>query len=141
MANNAARRDVPEPTGWVGWIGFATVMLALAGIFHILAGFVALFKEDVYVTSNQAIWVLDYSSWGWIHIVGGVLALFAAGSLLRGNMYGRIFAVIVAGLSAIANMAFVPIYPLWSLLIITIDILVIWAVVVHGREMQDTEDI
>jgi hypothetical protein len=57
---------------------------------------------------------------------------------MSGNMYGRVFAVIIALLSAVANMAFVPVYPIWSLLIITVDILVIWAVTVHGGELKDS---
>src|SRR4029079_19151898 len=99
--------------GWVGWIGFASIMLMLAGFFHILAGIVALFKDDVFVTAHSNVWILDYSQWGWVHILGGALALLAAGSLASGNAFGRIFAVLVALASAVANMAFVPIYPIW----------------------------
>lgn len=126
-----------EPTGWVGWIGFASFMLLLAGVFAIIAGIVALFRDTVVFNSaTHAAWVLSYNEWGWIHIVGGLLSLAAAGSLASGNMFGRIFAVIVALLSATANMAFVPVYPIWSILVITIDVLVIWAVVVHGSEVK-----
>lgn len=124
-----------EVSGWVGWIGFASALLWLAGFFHLIAGFVALFKNDVYVSTARNVWILDYSAWGWIHIIGGLLAIVAASSLFRGGMFGRAVAVIFAMLSAIANMAFIPIYPIWSLIIITIDFLVLWAVIVHGREM------
>ena len=124
-------------TGWVGWIGFAAVMLALVGIFHMVAGFVALFQEDVYVSTNNALWLFDYSQWGWIHILGGLLAFVAAGSLAQGNMYGRVIAVLVAVASIVANVAFVPVYPIWSLMMVTIGILVIWAVMVHGSELKD----
>jgi len=126
-------------TGWVGWIGFASLMMMLAGIFHIIAGFVALFQEDVFVASPNALWVFDYSQWGWIHILGGLLALLAAGSLMQGKLFGRTMVILVAMFSAIANMAFVPVYPVWSLMIVTIDLLVIWAVSVHGGEMKDLQ--
>jgi len=126
-----------EPTGWVGWIGFAAFMLLLGGIFAIIAGIAALFKDTVFLQSTTGnAWVLDYTQWGWIHIILGFMAFLAAGSLAAGNVYGRIFAVIVALLSAVANMAFVPVYPIWSLLVITVDILVIWAVIVHGGEVK-----
>lgn len=128
-----------EVTGWVGWIGFASLMLMLAGVFHIIAGFVALFQEDVYVAAPNALWVFDYSQWGWIHILGGFLALVASGSLMQGKGFGRTIAILVAMASAIANMAFVPVYPVWSLMIIVIDVLVIWAVAVHGGEMKELE--
>jgi len=128
-----------DATGWVGWIGFASLMMMLAGVFHIIAGFVALFQEDVYVAAPNALWVFDYSQWGWIHMLGGALALIAAGSLMQGKLFGRTMVILVAMFSAIANMAFVPVYPVWSLMIVTIDVLVIWAVAVHGNEMKDLQ--
>jgi ABC-type uncharacterized transport system permease subunit len=124
-------------SGWVGWIGFAALMLALMGIFHMIAGFVGLFQEDVYGVTTNAVWVFDYSQWGWIHIFGGLLAFLAAGSLAQGHMYGRIIAVLVAMTSVVANMAFVPIYPIWSLMMATVGVLVIWAVMVHGGELKE----
>ncbi len=128
-----------DATGWVGWIGFASLMMMLAGVFHIIAGFVALFQEDVFVAAPNALWVFDYSQWGWIHMLGGALALIAAGSLMQGKLFGRTMVILVAMFSAIANMAFVPVYPVWSLMIVTIDVLVIWAVAVHGKEMKDLQ--
>lgn len=127
-----------EVSGWVGWIGFASFMLLLGGVFALLAGFVALFKETVvYHAPSSTAWVLTYHQWGWTHIILGILAILAAGSLMAGNMYGRIFAVLIALLSAFANMAFVPVYPVWSIMIIVVDILVIYAVTVHGGELKE----
>jgi hypothetical protein len=124
-------------TGWMGWIGFAALMLALVGIFHMIAGFVALFQEDIYGVTANAVYVFDYSQWGWIHIFGGLLAFLAAGSLAQGYMYGRIVAVLVAMASVVVNMAFVPIYPIWSIMMVIVGMLVIWAVVIHGKELRE----
>src|SRR5574337_1257731 len=126
-----------EPTGWVGWIGFAAFMLLLSGIFSGLAGVVALSKDTIvyHATTNTA-WIMSYTQWGWIHIIIGILAVLAAASLMSGGMFGRIFAVLLALVSAFANMAFVPVYPVWSIMVIVIDILVIYAVTVHGSEMK-----
>lgn len=130
-------KNTNEMSGWVGWIGFASFMLLLGGAFALIAGFVALFKDTVvYQASSNTAWVLSYTQWGWAHILLGLLAILAAGSLASGKMYGRVIAVLVALGSAVANMAFVPVYPVWSLLIITVDILVIWAVTVHGGELK-----
>ncbi len=127
-----------EVTGWVGWVGFASFMLLLGGTFALIAGFVALFKDEVvYHAATNSVWVLDYTQWGWAHMILGLLAILAAGSLMAGHMYGRIVAVLVAFLSAVANMAFVPVYPFWSIMIIVIDLLVIWAVTVHGGELRE----
>jgi hypothetical protein len=128
-----------EMTGWTGWIAFASFALLLVGIFHLIAGFVALFKDDIYLSINNVAWVFSYTSWGWIHIIGGILSIIAAGSLMQGKMYGRIIAVIVAFFAAIANMAFIPIYPVWSIIMLVINIVVIWAVIVHGNEMKIEE--
>jgi ABC-type uncharacterized transport system permease subunit len=124
-------------SGWMGWIGFAAVMLTLMGVFHMIAGFAALFQPDIYGVTANAVWVFDTSQWGWTHIFGGLLAFLAAGSLAQCNMYGRIVAVLVAMVSVVANMAFVPIYPIWSLMMATVGVLVIWAVMVHGGELKE----
>ena len=128
-----------EVTGWVGWVGFAATMLLIVGAIHIIAGFAALFKDDIYLSTQNALWVMDYSQWGWIHIFGGILAVLAAGSLAQGNMYGRVIATLVAIGSLLTNIVFLSIYPLWSLIMIVISILVIWAVTVHGKEVKNLE--
>lgn len=126
-----------EVSGMVGWVGFASFMLYLAGTFSLIAGFVALFKHTaVYHAATNTLWILDYSQWGWVHIIAGILAIVAAGSLMTGHMYGRIIAVLVALASAVVNMAFVPIYPIWSVIVIVIDILIIYSVVVHAGELK-----
>ncbi len=127
-----------DMTGWVGWVGFASFMLTLAGFFSLLAGFVALFKHSAVYVQNT-LYVFNYTGWGWIHILLGVLAISAAGSLMKGNMYGRVVAVLVALLSAVANMAFVPIYPVWSIMVVVVDILVIFAVTAHGKEVKELQ--
>jgi hypothetical protein len=126
-----------EVTGWTGWIGFASLMLYLAGFFHVIAGLTALFNDKLYVLTPTTLWTLDITSWGWVHIIGGILAILAASSLLSGNAYGRVFAIIIAVVSAIANLAFIPIYPIWSIMIVVIDVLVIYAVAVHADEMKN----
>ncbi len=132
-----AKKNSGEMSGWVGWVGFASIMLLLVGFFHVIAGFAALFTDTVYLIGEENIWALDYTQWGWIHVIGGLLAIWAASSLMQGHAFGRTVAVIVALVSAVANMLFIPIYPIWSLLIITVDILVLWAVIVHGGELKD----
>ena len=134
-----AKKTNNEMTGWVGWIGFASLMLYLVGIFHIIAGFAALFNDKVYAVGPNAFWILDLTQWGWIHTLGGVLAILAASSLLKGGVYGRTVADLVALFSAIVNMAFVPVYPIWSIIMVTISVLVVWAVVVHGSEVKEAK--
>ncbi len=125
-----------QSTGWTGWITFAAIMLIIGGSLNLLYGVIAAVNDDWVVFTNRANVYLDLSEWGWVHIIlGGVVVLSGIG-LLSGNILARAVAVIVASLSLIANFFFIPVYPLWALTVIVIDILVIWAVTAHGREMR-----
>jgi hypothetical protein len=124
-------------TGWVGWIVFAALMLVMLGIFHVVQGLVAVFRDEVYVVGSEGLVVsVDYTSWGWTHIVGGAIAVLVGACLIAGQMWARIVAVVIAMLSAVVNIAFLPAYPVWSTIMIAVDVLVIWAVTVHGDEVR-----
>ena len=132
-----ARGYADEPTGWVGWIIFAGTMLVILGIFHAIQGLVALFNDSVYLVGPKGLVVnVDYTAWGWIHLLGGIVVALAGVSLFAGRMWARILAIVVAVVSAIINVLFLPAYPIWSTMMIAIDVLVIWAVTVHGSEMK-----
>ena len=127
----------PEPTGWTGWIAFASTMMILLGTFQAIQGFVAIFDDGYYgVTESGLVIEVDYTVWGWTHLLLGVLIVIAGIGVLAGNLAARTVAVLLAGLSAIANLLFIAAYPVWSIVIITVDILVIYALTVHGREMK-----
>jgi hypothetical protein len=125
-----------EVTGWVGWVYFAAMLMFLVGIFQAIAGFVALFKSDIYVASASGLVVFDYSQWGWIHIFMGIILFITAISIMAGSTWARIFGAIIVGFSAIANFAFLPASPVWSTILIAVDILIIWALLVHGDELK-----
>jgi hypothetical protein len=131
--------DTRGQTGWVGWVVFAGMMLVMLGVFHIIEGLVALFRDEVFLVGPKGLVVnVDYTAWGWAHVIGGALAILVGACLLAGQLWARIVAVIVAMLSAIVNMAFLPAYPVWSAILITLDVLVIWAVTVHGSEIKSS---
>jgi hypothetical protein len=75
------------------------------------------------------------TSWGWIHLIGGVVVALAGFFVFSGALWARSIGIVLAGLSAIANFLFIPYYPFWSLLMIALDVFVIWALAVHGREV------
>ena len=126
------------PTAWAGWVVFGGVMLIMLGSFQIIEGLVALFDDGFYlVRSNGLVVDVNYNTWGWIHTIIGVVGVLAGLGLLVGNMAARIAGVVVAVLSAIVNLAFISAYPVWSAIVIAIDVIVIFAIVVHGRELKD----
>jgi hypothetical protein len=136
-SGSPARAGARVQTGWVGWIVFAGFMLVMVGAFHIIEGLVALFRDEVFLVGPRGLVVnVDYTAWGWVHIIGGILAIATGAGLLAGQMWARILAVVVAFASAVINMAFLPAYPVWSAIVIAIDVLVIWAVTVHGSELK-----
>lgn len=126
--------------GWSGWIMFASTLMFILGCFHAIAGLVGIFDEDYYlVGENDLVVTVDYSTWGWTHLILGILVAAAGGALLRGAMWARIVAIVLAVLSSIANLVFMAAYPLWSLIMITVNVLVIYAVTAHGdrRSLSD----
>src|SRR3954451_11566736 len=126
-----------EPTAWVGFVVFAGIMMLMMGSFQIIEGLVALFRDEYYlVTRNGLVLTLDYTAWGWTHLIIGLIAVGAAFGVLMGQMWGRVIGIIIAVISAIANIAFLSAYPIWSTIIIATDVLVIYALVVHRREVK-----
>ena len=118
---------------WSGWIVFASTLMVILGSFHAIAGLVGIFDEDYYrVGENGLVVSVDYSTWGWTHLLLGILVACAGGALLRGATWARIVAIVLAVASSIANLVFMAAYPLWSFIMITINFLVIYAVTVHG---------
>ena len=125
------------PSGWVGWIAFAAVMMIMLGCFHAIQGLVALFDDKKFLIADSGLTVsVDYTAWGWIHLIGGIIIALAGISLFAGRMWARIVGVVLAFISAIANIAFLSAYPIWSAIMIVLDVLIIWALTVHGAEMK-----
>ena len=137
-SSSASRAD-REPSGTaVGFILFAAIMMLMIGIFQAIAGLVAIFENEFYVATRNYLFKFDATTWGWIHLIVGLIIVFAGWGLLSGRTWARTVAIILAVISAIANFVFIPYYPFWALLIITLDIFVIWAVAAHGGAMRDT---
>jgi hypothetical protein len=131
-------RPQPESTAWAGWVVFAGVMLVVLGAFQVIEGLVALFKDDYYLVRPSGLVVnVNYTGWGWVHIIIGAVAVVAGLGLVAGNMAARVVGVGVAVVSAVVNMAFLAAYPVWSAIMIAVDVLVIYAIIVHGGELKD----
>jgi hypothetical protein len=129
----------PDPTGWTGWVVFAGFMMILVGLFQAIQGLVALFDDGFYLVGESGLVVdVNYNVWGTIHLLFGLVLVLSGLGVLAGNLAARTVGVILAGLSALVNMAFIGAYPVWSLIIITVDVLVIYSLIVHGKELHDS---
>lgn len=119
----------------IGFTMFAAIMLMLNGSFQIIAGLTGILKNEFYVSTPNYLLEFDASAWGWIHLIWGVLVLIGGLGLLTGSLWGRILGVIGAAGSMLASFAFIPLYPIWSIVVIAVDVTVIWALTAHGRDI------
>jgi hypothetical protein len=114
-----------------GWVLYAALMLGLVGSFNVIDGIVALSRSQFYVANAKYVFS-DLRTWGWIVLVIGALQILAALSVSRGSEIARWFGVAAAGINGIAQLLFLPGYPLWSIAAFAMDILVIYALIVYG---------
>jgi hypothetical protein len=121
-----------------GWTLFAAVMLVFSGTAAILEGIAAILKDDVFVAGPHYAYTFNLTSWGWIHLILGILVALAGFALLRGALWARFTALFLAGLSLVANFMWLPRYPFWALILIAIDVFVIWALAT-GLHHDDRE--
>ena len=120
--------DSDSTTAWAGVAMFAGFMMILIGAFQAIAGLVGIIDDQFYVLGVKYVFEFDTTTWGWIHLIAGIVVFLAGLAVFKGSVWARTVGVIV-------NFAFLPYYPVWSIIIIAVDVLVIWALIVHGREL------
>jgi hypothetical protein len=128
--------DAVEGDRWTGWIVFAGIMMMIAGAFQAIYGLIAIVNDEWVVWGNRGAAYLDLTQWGWIHLIWGVIVVLSGIGVLSGNVLARAVGVVVAAISAIVNFLFIPVYPLWSVTVVVLAIVVIWALIAHGGQMR-----
>lgn len=122
----------------VGFTIFASAMMVLIGTFQMFAGVIALVNDEFYVVTQEWIFQFDVTTWGWIHLLLGAVILAAGIGLFTGRVWARTVGVLLAILSAVVSFAWLPWYPIWGVIIIALDVFVIWALTVHGRDIVES---
>jgi hypothetical protein len=122
----------------VGFTTFAGILMITIGIWHAIAGFAGILEDEFYAATPNYILELDATAWGWTHLLAGVIIVLAGAGLFSGAVWARTVGVILAIVSMIANFAFIPFYPVWSIALIALNIGVIWALTVHGRDIVES---
>lgn len=128
--------QIARRSAWTGWIRFAGAIMVLLGLYNVIEGLVALFNDKYYVVGPHGLLLLDLTGWGWAHLIIGALAVAAGVSLFSGAAWARVAAVILATINALAQLTFLSAYPVWATVVIALDVVVIWAVIVHGDEAR-----
>jgi hypothetical protein len=116
-----------------GMTTFAGVMMIVAGVFNAIEGLVALFRNEVYVVGTEYVFAFDLTTWGWTYLLIGSVVAAAGFAVLSGRVWGRTVGIAIAVVSMLANFLFIPYYPVWSLLIIVLNVFVIWALCAGSR--------
>ena len=125
-----------QPSGWaMGWTAFAAILLIIGGIWGAIVGIAAIAEDEFFVVTPDWVFQFDATTWGWTHLIVGVAFVASGIGISSGNVLARTVGVIVAGLGAIANFAWLPYYPVWAIVAIAVDIAIIWALTAHGRDL------
>ena len=127
------RRTEPEPSGWaVGGMLFAATILTMVGVFQVFTGIAALIEDQFFVVGREYAYEVDVTTYGWIHLVIGLLVAGAGFALFAGRTSAIVFAIVVATVSAIANFFSIPYYPVWAIVVIALNVWVIWSLTRPG---------
>ena len=139
MSVHDSRSPSPPAHGshnsWVvGLSLFAGILMIIGGVFNAMEGIVALARNEIYVATPRYLFAFDLTTWGWIQLILGIVVAIAGVGVITGQLWGRLVGITLAALSMLANFAFIPYYPLWSLSIIALNVFVIWALCVYNRD-------
>lgn len=128
--------EYKEPSGWaIGWTAFAGITMLMAGGWWMISGLVALFNSEFFVVTQNYIFKFDVTTWGWVHLIIGLLVLLAGFGLFSGQVWARTVGVIIAVFMGLASFAWLPYYPVWAIVYIVASVAIIWALTVHGRDI------
>ena len=129
-----------KQSSWVGWVYFASAILAVSGGVNVIAGLTGIFHSDYYVsTQGGTLLFLDYSAWGWTHLVLGLGMIALSVFLAKGKTWAQAVTVGLSILSMIVNLAFIGAYPLWAIIALILNSCVIYAITLHGDEVSNRQ--
>jgi hypothetical protein len=129
--------DVRTSTAWTGWVGFAAIMLVIIGAIDFFEGLIAVIRGSYYQYTPQGIVVFSTKEWGWIHIIVGILLVLVGLALAAKSGWARWTAVVLIIVNLLAQLGWLgsSAYPLWSLTVITLQIIVLFALTARWGEV------
>lgn len=120
-----------------GWVMFAGTILVTVGVFQAFAGLVGILEDEILVLTPDYLVQLDATTWGWVHMLVGLIVVASGVGIFSGNVIARTVGVLAAIGSMLTMFAWLPWYPVWAVIVIAMDIAIIWALIVHGRVLVD----
>jgi hypothetical protein len=136
---DSGSRDMSS--AWTGWIGFAAIILAMIGAITFFEGLIAIIRDNYYVVTRQQVFLFDVSTWGWIMLFWGVLLFLAALGLAAKSGWARWFTIFVVIINLLGQLSFLGNsgFTLWSLTIVTLDIVVLYALTARWKDVYTLE--
>jgi len=116
-----------------GFTIVAATLMVISGLWSVTMGLAAIIKDEFFVALPNYAFRVDITSWGWIHLGVGAVVFAAGVCLILGQLWARALGVVLALISAVENFLFIPYYPVWSLIVIAVDVFIIWALVTGDR--------
>ena len=120
-----------------GWVTFAGIILIVVGIFQAFAGLVGILEDEIMVLTPDYLVQLDATTWGWVHMIIGLIVIASGFGIFSGNVLARTVGVFAAIGSMLSMFFWLPWYPIWAIIVISMDIAIIWALTVHGRVLAN----
>src|SRR3954467_9711764 len=129
-----------QTSRWTGWIGFAGWLMVVIGVMDFFEGLIAITRGEYYVLTANQIIVFDTTTWGWLTLLWGIVLMFAGWGLLTRSGWARWFTSVAASIPILQQLAFFgsAAYPLWALTVITLTIVVLYALIVRWDEVAVT---
>lgn len=127
--------EQPVPTPASGWVTFAGWMLLLAGLWQGFIGFLGVLSDEFFVVGQDYVLRLDVTTWGWIHMVIGLLLFVVGCFVFLGKSWANVVGILAAAVSALSLFAWLPWYPLFAISVIVVDVLIIFGLAAHGGEV------
>lgn len=121
---------------WATWVAFAGIMMILLGIFDVLGGVAALFSDDYFAVTKEGLLIENYKVIGAVHLAFGALLIWVGWALLQLRESARVVAVILVVANAAVHIAFLNAQPIWGLIMVAIDVLVVYALTVRWADVQ-----
>jgi hypothetical protein len=127
-------RQAAEPRGAVlGFTVLAAVLMMISGIWDFFAGLAGIIRGSYFVVGPHYVYQWTSTAWGWFHLGLGIVVFIAGVALLTDQFWARMVGVAVAAISALVNFLFIPYQPVWSIAVIAIDAVIIWALLTPRR--------
>ncbi|MGN6427503.1 hypothetical protein [uncultured Leifsonia sp.] len=138
MAQTDTSSQARQRTGWVGWVYFAGIVLLIGAAIDIFYGIMAIVGPNTayFVGPRGGVASFDVAAWGWWSLIVGIALVVAAFFLLTGRTWARVLVAIIVAVNAVSHLMSLPAQPWWSIVMVALDVLVIYAVTVHGREVR-----